>query len=191
VARKKTERFPLLMYKAIAKRWRWPAFLLIPAGLVLWWAIQRSSEGDLGARAWLAFLISGVGVLLFLYTLLANRACIRCQEDHFTVRTPLYPVVFSYRRVQSVRPVEFAKLRPPQKEKEARRRLYHRLWGKTSVVIDLQGYPLPEWWLRLWFNAYLFHPKTTGLVVLTEDWMGLIRQIEMRRTQLKRDRRRA
>ena len=191
MARKKTEQFPLLIYKTIARRWRGPAFLLIPAGFVLWWAIQRSGESDLGARAWWAFLISGVGVLLFLYTLLAGRACIRCYEDHFTLRTPLYPVVFSYRRVKSVRPIEFAKLRPPQDERGARRRLYHRLWGRTAVVIDLRGYPLPAWWLRLWFNAYLFHPKTTGLVVLTEDWMGLIRQIETHRTQLKRGRRRA
>ncbi len=188
MSKKKAKQFPLLVYGAVGKRWRWPAFLLIPAGFVLWWVIQWN-EGAVTLRAWSALVISAVGLLIFLYTLLANAACIRCHARYFTLRTPLYPVVFSYRRVKSVRPVDYAKLRPPQEEKSARWRLYRHLWGRTAVVIDLRSYPLPEWWLRLWVNEYLFHPTATGLVVLTEDWLGLIRQIETHRTALRQKRR--
>jgi hypothetical protein len=190
MTKKRAKRFPLLIYQAVAKRWRGLAFWLIPAGIVLWWGLQRNHAAP-SARPWLALVISGVGALIFLYTILAHRAHIRCYEDHFTLQGPLYPVVFSYHRVKSLRPTEFAKIHPPDEEKAARWRLYRDLWGKTVVVIDLNGYPLPKGWLRLWFNDYLFHPKTVGLVVLTEDWMALIRQIETHRTRLKRNRRRS
>jgi len=32
-------RFPLLPYRATTKRWRRPAFLMIPAGVALYWAL--------------------------------------------------------------------------------------------------------------------------------------------------------
>jgi len=32
-------RFPRLPYRVIAKRWRRPAFLMIPAGAALYWAL--------------------------------------------------------------------------------------------------------------------------------------------------------
>ncbi|MGC9399574.1 MAG: hypothetical protein ACP5HM_10620 [Anaerolineae bacterium] len=180
--KQRPDRFPLLVYPTMVKSWRGPAFWLIPAGVALWWAARHS---EMLRYAWLGFVLSGVGALIFLYTLLAGRAAVRCHTRHFTVVTPLYPVVFSYWRVEAVRPVEFATLYPPQKEKAARQRLYRQLWGKTAVVLDLKGYPLPKGWLRLWLHPYLFHPKHTGLVLLTEDWMALIRQIETRRTELK------
>jgi hypothetical protein len=186
--RKKTERFPLLIYQAIAKRWRGPAFLLIPAGIVLWWGVRRPNALNT-SRAWLGLLLSIVGALIFLYTFRANHAGIHCHTDHFTIMTPLYPVVFSYRRIKAVRPMEFATIFSPQEEKPARQRIYQKLWGKTAVIIDLKGYPIPERWLHLWFHNYLLHPKLTSLVVLTDDWMALTRQLEMRRTEMRQVRR--
>ena len=190
MAQKRAKRFPLLVYKVVVRRWRWPAFLLIPAGIALWWILGRN-KSVLDAWAWLPLVISAVGLLVFLYTLLADGACIRCRERYFTLQTPLYPIVFSYRRVQAVRPVDFAKIRPPEEEKPARWRLYRHLWGQTAVAIDLRGYPLSKRWLRIWCHEYLFQPTSTGLLVLTDDWMGLIRQIEIHRTQLKQRRRQA
>ena len=84
-----------------------------------------------------------------------------------------------------MRPLEFAAIFSPVEEKGARRRLYQHLWAKTAVVVDLKGYPVAKWWLKLWFSPYLLHPKEQGLVLLVDEWMALVRQIEIRRGALQ------
>jgi hypothetical protein len=177
MAAKKRKCFPLLIYKPLAQHWRTPAFLLIPAGIVLWWAAGINPHLNTRYR-WAALGVSVIGLVIFIYTGLARRASICCTPDHFTLRGPIYPVVFSYRRIKDIRPVDFATIYPPTEEKRARWRLYRDLWGKTAVVVDLKGYPLPQKWLKLWFSSYLFHPKETALVLLVDEWMSLVRQIE-------------
>lgn len=182
---KPSKRFPLLVYRALARRWFGPALWMIPAGVLLWWVASRFS-GLATRYAPLALVISGVGTLIALYALLARRAGVRCFSDHFTIYTPLYPVAFAYRRIQTTRPTELDTIFPQQKEKGARRRLYQGLWHKTALVVDLKGYPLPRWWLKLWLSPYLFSPQKTGLVLLVEEWMALSRQLDEGRSTLAR-----
>ncbi|MFP4343489.1 MAG: hypothetical protein ACLFU8_02240 [Anaerolineales bacterium] len=176
-------KFPLLIYQTLSKRWFVSSVLLIPLGLLLWWS-QRQS----GPYAFAILFVPLAGVLLTIYTLLARNAAVVCSPKHFTVRTPLMPVVFSYRRVENVRPLEFAAVFPPLEEKGVRRRFYQNLWAKTAVVVDLKGYPVALWWLKLWFSPYLLHPQERALVLLVEEWMALVRQIEIRRAALQEGR---
>lgn len=175
------ESFHLLPYRMLVQRWRLAAFLMIPAGVGLYWAVPQLMP-DRQSIAALALGISIVGLLLSLYTLLAVQARVTCEKDHFTVRTPLYPVAFSYRRIDLVRPVEFSSLYPLEEARAVHRRIYYKLWGKTVPTITLKGYPLPIWWLRLWFHPYLFHPKESGLVLPVDDWMAFTRQLDTLRT---------
>ena len=101
--------FHLLPYRMLAQRWRTLSFLLIPAGGALYWVVPQwlPHQAHLAPLAW---GMSCVGLLLFLYTLLAARTRVTCERDHFTVRTPLCPIAFSYRRISVVRPVEFGSL---------------------------------------------------------------------------------
>lgn len=177
MSKQRKTRFPLLPYKIIAKRWRLSSLLLVPGGAGVYWALPRLIEGPLPLHP-LTLVISAVGLLLFLYTLAAGRAHVSCEDNRFVIHTPLYPVAFSYARIEMIRSSEFGKLFPPQEEKNARWRLYHDLWGKTVPTVTLKGYPLPLGWLKLWFHPYLFHPKETGLVMPVEDWMGFIRTLE-------------
>jgi hypothetical protein len=172
----------------MTKRWRGPALLLIPAGLGLYWVVGNTEQLNQG-YAPLAFLVSLVGILIYTYTLLARRAHISLESNRFVVHTTFLPVAFSYSRVGIVRSVEFAALFPPDEMKPAKWRTYQRLMGRTVAVIPLKGYPLPEWWLRLWFHPFLFHPKETALVASVDDWMAFIRTLETLRTTW-RDRRR-
>jgi hypothetical protein len=179
--------FHLLPYRSLARRWRVPAFLMMPAGVALYWAVPQLTP-DRPHIAPLALTVSFVGLLIFLYTLLATQARVTCEQNHLTIRTPLYPVVISYQRIDLIRPVEFGSLFPPDKAKAAHLRLYYELWGKTVPTLTLKGYPLPRWWLRFWFHPYLFHPQEIGLVLPMDDWMSFARRLETLRTAQRRNR---
>ncbi len=188
MARKTRRSFPLLPYHALGRRWLWPALLMIPAGVVLWWLAP--SVPALDARyAPAAFIISVVGALIAIYALLARRAHVRVGQGSFTVHTPLIPVVFSYARIEIHNPAQFNDIRPPAEEKPARRRLYRKLWGKTVIVVDLKSYPMPKWWLKLWFHPYLFHPRKQALVLPMDDWMTLSRTLQTHLTAWRQRRR--
>lgn len=181
MAKAESSRFTLLPYRMLARRWRLPAFLLIPAGVALAWALPRVPNVN-PALAPLGLVISVVGLLIFVYTLLMSRATVSCQRNRFVIQGPLYPVAFSYQRIERVGSAEFSRLFPPEKEKAATWRLYRSLWGKTVPTILLGTLPLPRWWLRLWLHPYLFHPTETGVVIPVEEWLTFIRRIETLRT---------
>jgi len=181
-------RFALLPYRPIAKRWRWPALLMIPAGVAFY--IATTSSGQHKPQvALLALVPSVIGAIIFIYTLLAGRAHVSCHSNRIVVHTPLYPIAFSYQRLGEIRSVEFRTLYPPEKEKTARWRFYSDLWGRTVPTISLRGYPLATWWMKLWVHPYLLHPKETGLVLPVEEWMSLVRRIETLQTQWRQGRR--
>jgi hypothetical protein len=166
----------------LAKRWRWPALLMIPAGIGLYWALPRV-PGSIPQLAPLSFVISLVGLLLFIYTLLMSRAHVSCHTSHFVIHTPLYPVAISYQRIERIGSAEFRRLFPPERQKGPIWRLYRRLWGMTVPTISLKALPLPRWWLRLWLHPFLFHPSEVGLVMPVDDWLRFIRSIESLRTE--------
>jgi len=184
----KTPRFGLLPYQALAKRWFGPALWLIPAGILLWWAVPQVPQLE-QRYPFLGLVISAIGLLIVIYTVLARRAHISCHRNNFVIHTPFYPIAFSYQRVEVVRPMEFKSIFPPEKEKNARRRLYGTIWGKTVIVINVKGFPLPRWWLRLWLHPYLLHPRELAMVLPVEDWMGLSRSVESQRTNWLEQRR--
>ncbi len=180
---KKVKRFPLLLYREVERRWRGAAFWLMPAGAALWYAL-RYGDPPTPELAWCGWAVAVLGGLLWLYTRLLRRAAVLCSPRGLRIRTPLYTLGLSYRRVESVRPVTFSTLYPPQEEKGARRRLYAGIWGKTAVVVDLNSYPLAPALLRLWIPRYLLLPpgQGRGFIFLVEDWMGLSRCIDTWRT---------
>ncbi len=182
-------RYPLLVYREMTRTWVWPAIWLIPGGVALWWAVPQVPQLD--ARFAPAGLVMSVaGILLLGYILLARRARVTCSKSKFVIHTPLYPVAFSYGRITMIRPVEFNMIFSPREEKSTRQRMYARLWGKTALVINIRGFPLPLGWLKLWFHPYLLHPKEKALVLLVEDWMALSIQLETRSTEWRERRRR-
>ena len=187
MAKGNSSRFRLLPYQALAKRWRGPSLLMIPAGAALLWASpQLAASGIRSVTLSLTVLV--VGALIFVYTLVASRAHISCHDNRFVVHTPLYPVTFSYQRITIIRSVEFGTLFPAGKAQSPKWRLYRDLWGKTAATIELKGFPMPCWWLKLWLHPYLFHPTETGLVVPVDDWMRFIRQMETLRTTWRQQR---
>jgi len=175
-------RLRLLPYQVLADRWLVPALLWVPAGIALRLAAPRI-PGAHPQLAPLALVISLVGALISAYALLASRAAVALGTQTFTVQTPLYPVVFSYARVDTVRPVTFGSAIATKGVRAAHRRVYGHLLARTAIVVTLRSYPLPIAWLRLWFHPLLLHPKERALILLVDDWMALSLGLESRRIQ--------
>lgn len=176
--RRSGKRFRLLIYERMRQRWAWPCTLTVPASVALWWYTPRIPIIYAPFRP-LALAPALVSLVILAYTYLAPRlAWVQCRPDHLRIQTPFYPLVVSYGRIKGVRPQPLAQVFDPAGEKKARRRWLRPYWGRTTLVVDLSGYPVSKAWLRLWFSPYLLAPDTAGLVFLVKDWMGLSRQLD-------------
>lgn len=181
MAEKTKIRFKLLPYRILARHWMFPAILMIPAGIGLWWSIDRFDfinpvYNNLG------WLISIVGALITLYTILAHLSHLSLQENRLVVHAPIHPMAVSYERIKLIHPMEFRLLFPKNKVKRAQYRLYRKLWRMTVPVVILEGMPMPKWWIKLWFHPFLLHPDEDGLVLVVDDWMACSRALDTLRT---------
>ena len=178
MAKKRGDRFRLLLYERMWQRWAWPCILIALASVALWWFTPRISIIYQPFRL-LTLAPAILSLVLLVYVFLARRlAWVQCRSNHLRIQTPFYPLVVSYARVKVVRPIPFNKVFDPREEKEARRRWLLPYWGKTVVVVELSKYPVGKAWLRLWFSPYLLAPNFTGFVFLVEDWMTFSRQVD-------------
>ncbi len=171
----KGDKFPLLIYRRWAKTLRWPSFFIfLISGAALWFDLESSVISD---RVWLFYVMAGIGLLIFAYSVYAQRASyVQCFPNYIRIRTPFLPVAVSYKRVLQVRPVDFhtqlpAKLRSPQM------RLLEPYLGRTVILLELTAFPVKETRLRRWLPWYMFARDVTGFVLVVEDWMALSRQI--------------
>jgi hypothetical protein len=174
---KQGKRFPLLIYAHLWRRWGCLGALLMVTSGALWLVAPRLSITD--PMRYLALFPVLVGGILLLYGYAArNMAHVRCLRTCLRIQGPIYPLFVSYSRIAGTRPAQIGKILDPQRDKAARRAWPLRYWSMTAVVLDLKGFPINEWWLRLWFNRYLFHPTDTALLLLVEDWMSFSQQLD-------------
>ena len=89
---------------------------------------------------------------------------------------PIHPMAVSYKRIKLVHPIEFSyALSTTKSKKISIQTLYGNLWGKTVPVVMLEGFPLPRWWVKLWFHPFLLHPDENGILLVVDDWMACSR----------------
>jgi hypothetical protein len=177
--RARGKRYPLLIYRRLFSLYAGPLILLFlasaaPLGAALVWELP-----DLQPMRWTLIVVAGISGLLLL-ALFVSRwlAFVRCQANSLLVQSPLYQVVISYGRVRLTRPTGFVRVFPPQEQNWSQRRFLESLWGKTVIVVETTGLPLPRWWLRLWLNKYLLLPGGSGFVFAVKDWVGLSQEID-------------
>ena len=101
MAEKRKKRFGLLPYQILARRWMIPAILMIPAGYGFVWSIAQIEQFD-PAYANLGWIISGAGVILTLYTIMASLSHVTFQKDRLILRPPIHPMAISYKRIKLV-----------------------------------------------------------------------------------------
>lgn len=179
--RKRSRRFPLLVYAPLGRRLSGLGFLLAVASLALWWIAPRALLPPFNGPPFrhLILLPVLVGGSLFVYGLAARQlAYVQCFPTYFRIQTPFYPLVVSYRRVAGTRPVQVAKAFDREKDRAARRSWPERYWAMTGLAVELRGYPVSQRWLRFWLDRHLFLPDGTGFLFIVDDWLELSRELD-------------
>jgi hypothetical protein len=172
-------RFPLLLYSHAIGRYRAPAMLLAVLLLGLWYLVggRQVAWPSPSTEPWL--LAGGLtSLLFFLLVWVAPRfAYVQPRQDHLVVRTPIYRMKISYRRVVNTRPVDLARMFPPGSTRGSYRRLLRPFYGRTALGVDLRGLPMSKFTLRLFFHPLLLAADGAGLVLVVRDWMALSNQL--------------
>jgi len=125
-------------------------------------------------------VIGLVGVLAFAMFafIVRNMGYIQAQADYIRLVTPFLNLRISYQRVRSVRPSNVAQVFPPGQLRGTQRRFLEPFFGKTAVLLELKGYPVSTFFLKLFLVRSMFLPQGTGFVLVVPDWMALSTEID-------------
>jgi hypothetical protein len=178
-SKKAGNRHPLLLYQRSMDRFFWPVLLIGIVLLVLWWVGGYTSFLP---QVWLEILVFSAGIIAILmafFIILARRVTyVQTFPDHLRLITPFLRVNISYRRMRSVHSSTVQQLFPPDRAKGAEKNLLEPYYGKTIVVVELNGYPMSPNVLKLFMPKQMLIPKGTGFVLITPDWMALSTEID-------------
>ena len=178
--RKTGSRHPLLLYRRVMDR-LWRSTLVL--GLLLvgiwgwtWWSGETLLRGQ--DSLWLP--VGAVVALAFTVFAFFGRsmAYVQPRRDHVRLVTPFLRTNISYRRLISTHPAEFAQLFPPRDASWAQQRLLEPFYGKTAIVLELNAYPLPPAFLRLFLAPQMFSRGARGIVLLVPDWMAFSTEVD-------------
>jgi hypothetical protein len=109
------------------------------------------------------------------------------RQNHVRVQTPIYRLNISYRRISSVRPVDFTKTFPPNLQPHRDRRVLRSFSGSTAVGIDMHAWPFRRWVLKLFLSRYNLAPDRPGLIFLADDWIQLSNDISAKVDDFRTD----
>ena len=134
-------------------------------------------ESDLTLRA--AAGAGGYAVILaVLLTGISKSAYVQPFATHLRLVTPFLRMDISYRRIRQASSVEMGHLFPIFKYTGWRRTLLRPLAGRTAIVLEMRGWPLPHWVLGLFLSPFFFPDKTTRLALLVPEWMDFSLEME-------------
>lgn len=170
----------LLFYRHTMDR-LWKLALLLDVVLWLGWWYAKSGEVPpfqppddiwlLGAAIFVLFFV------LFTF-LVRNMGFVQTRKDHLLLATPFFRLKVSYRRIVSVRPVEFRHLYEIRKLSWANQRFLRPYFGRTLVAVSLKGYPMSLAIMKVFLPAQFFNPRETGFLFLVPDWMSLSTEVD-------------
>lgn len=179
-ARKSGSRHVLLFYRRTMDRLWKTTFAL---GLVLaiaggWRLVQDTSVWGINSNVWF-FAGAILAFALSLFAFFARfRAYAQVYPHYLSIVTPFLHLKISFKRMRSIHPVLIQQLFPRDEASWAERNFLDPFYGKTAVVINLRGYPLNPKLLKLFLPAQMFSPRSTGLVLMTPDWMKFSTEID-------------
>jgi len=173
-------RHVLLFYRHTADRlWKLTLLLGIVVAAAGWWALLRPTViFGLESDQWL-FAAAAVSFVLSITFFIARYfAYVQPYPGYLYFVSPFLRFKISYQRVRSVRPTLVQQVFPPGTSNWAQRSYLEPFYGKTTLLMELKGYPLNLSVLKLFLPRQLFLPQSTGLVLMVPDWMALSTELD-------------
>jgi len=177
-------KYPLIVYRHMLNRW-WPAMFALGLGM---FALAYSEYIDPVAQflSWRWQLLAGVGVLAILvgvfFLVIKQIAYVQPLPGHLKLVTPFMRINISYKRFRKTTTTEMRYLFPYKSLSGWMRDIFSPLATRTAMLIDLNGYPISPFVLRLFLSRFFFKDKTPHLVILVEDWLRFSSELESMRT---------
>ena len=168
-------RYPLLFYRRTMGRiWKATFILGLVVAAAGWWALlNKTIFLGFSSDMWL-FMVAFLAFAISIFAFIANYlAYVQAHESYLFIATPFLRFRISFRRIRSAHPVLVQQLFPKEKSSWAERSFLDPFYGKTALVIELNGYPIQPALLKLFLPAQMFSPRSTGLVLMVSDWMKL------------------
>jgi hypothetical protein len=179
-------KYPLVVYRHMLNRW-WPAMIAMGLGM---FALAYSEYIDPISQflSWRWQLAAGVGGLAILigvfFFVIKQIAYVQPQPGHLKLVTPFMRLNISYKRFKKTTTTEMRYLFPHKSLSGWMQDIFAPLATRTAMVIDLNGYPISPFVLRLFLSRFFFKDKTPHLVILVNDWMRFSSELESKRTAI-------
>lgn len=177
-------KYPLLVYRHLVSRW-WTPMIAIGLGM---FALAYTEYIDpivqfLPWRWQLPAAVGGLAILMGLFFWsIRYFAYVQPLANHLKLVTPFLRVNISYKRIKKTTTTEMRYLFSSKKMSGWVRDIFSPLATQTAVVIELSGYPVSPFLLRLFLSRFFFKDKTPHLVLLVKDWMRFSAELESMRS---------
>ena len=176
-------KYPLVVYRHMLNRW-WPALVAIGVGMFVL-AYSEYIDPFSQFLPWRWQVLAAVGGLAILvggfFWMIRYIAYIQPLPGHLKLVTPFMRINISYKRFKKTTTTEMRYLFPRKSLSGWMQEIVSPLANKTAMVIDLNGYPVPAFMLRLFLSRFFFKDKTPHLVILVEDWMRFSAELDSMR----------
>ena len=176
-------RYRLVVYTHMVNRW-WPATLMLSLALGgVAWAVSRLPEGK--SEPYLVTATLGLAGLAFVVTVflffIRFAAYVQPRDKYLRFVTPFLRMNISYRRFLGTTTTEMRAIFPPKSVSGWQREIIGPLSSMTAIVINLNGYPIPRFVLRLFLSPFFFKDKTPHLVILVKEWLRFSSELDSMR----------
>jgi hypothetical protein len=180
-------RYRLVLYTRVLNHW-WKLTLVIGFILLALAAcmgilpIQLPSFLSISVPEMAGWFFAGAGVYALLLTLfllaIRNMAYVQPCSNHLRLVTPFIQFNISFRRIRQATSVEIQHLFPLAKFRGWREKLIFPVAGKTAIVLEMQGWPLPRWVMNQFLSPFFFPGKNPRLALLVPNWMEFSTELE-------------
>lgn len=180
-------RHRLILYTYMLNRW-WRATLAIGLTLLalvaalVWLPSILSQYTFPKVEQWVLWLGGGIGAFAILLSIflgaVRKSAYVQPFDDHLQLVTPFLRMNISYRRFLKTSIDDMGWLFSFETLKGRKREFLRPIAGRTAVVLELKGWPMPRWALELFLSPYFFPDRTERLALLVSDWMQFSNELE-------------
>ena len=126
--------------------------------------------------------VSGVGAftvfLAIVLIAIRKSAYVQPFDTHLRMVTPFLRMNISYRRIRQTTSVEFRRLFPSRQFKGSKRSILEPLSGQMAIVLELNGWPLPPYFLHFFLSPFFFPDKSSRLALIVPDWLKFSMELE-------------